>query len=208
MAKKRLLLVFDLNGTILYRHSHSSLSTTLEKCGNANGRAIYARPHLEELVRATFSAFDVAVWTSAEEQNAIPMVDSLKSFGFLRENLKFLWSRSRCKVVPRTSEEIKRAQEEKNTPSLYVKPVALKDLACLWKEMPEYSEENTLIIDDSLEKICQPQNSIVISGFSANSPRAEDDSALLLLSERLKQIDLLVAKGASLKDALLETGKN
>ncbi len=68
----------------------------------------------------------------------------------------------------------------------YVKPIAVKDLEKVWKHSPEtFGAKNTLIVDDSVEKIPQPENHLWIPTFE---PQKEEDDELQQLQAYLQQL--------------------
>lgn len=141
--QRAFLVVLDLNGVLLYRE----------------GKQLFPRPHVEEFLRFIMSNFVVAVWTSSEERNAVPIIESL--FGHWKERLLFQWYRSRCTMCP--TEE---------------KPYATrKDLQKIFDEWPEsFHAVNTIIVDDSREKCSHPDNALCPLPFLQ---RNDSDEGLL-----------------------------
>ncbi|KAJ1974035.1 hypothetical protein H4R34_004871 [Dimargaris verticillata] len=180
-TKVPLLVVLDLNGTLLHRSSSGS-----------EGRA---RPYLPDFLEFLVNTFHVMVWSSAQAQNVMRMVQC--HFAAASTQLEATWSRSRCRVqyVPKR------------------KPVAKKDLRRLWHNASSrcplptarsrdcgvyppradtplrtqgWSARNTLIIDDSLEKISDyPHNGLVVGTFHAKS---HNDRELQAVEHYLQQL--------------------
>ncbi|KAJ1980243.1 hypothetical protein H4R35_001193, partial [Dimargaris xerosporica] len=180
-SKVPLLVVLDLNGTLLHRSSSSS-----------EGRP---RPYLADFLAFLVDTFYVMVWSSAQAQNVVRMVQC--HFADASTQLEATWSRGRCRVqyIPKR------------------KPIAKKDLRRLWHHASNrcplptprsrdygvypprtdsplrtqgWSARNTLIIDDSLEKISgYPYNGLVVGTFHDKS---HDDRELEAVKHYLQQL--------------------
>src|ERR1700733_1054527 len=84
---RRVLIVLDLNGTLLHRLTKSS-DVAKAKCNPhvlvreplplfdtvVNSNPIIFRPHLKVFLKGLMDFADLAVWTSAMSKNAVPMV--------------------------------------------------------------------------------------------------------------------------------------
>jgi len=118
----RILLVFDVNGVLIYR------------AGAKNTGKL--RPYLDELLDVLdehSDRFAVAVWSSMAEWNLRPLVQSV--FKHRMKNLMFIWDQRWC-----TQKTVKTMK----------KPLMRKDL--IWVKKSRYGEffpENTLLIDDA-----------------------------------------------------------
>ena len=184
MQLKKILIVLDLNGTILHRIIKTG-STTIEdsfvKIAKMGKHSLYARPYLKDFFDFLVKYFDVAVWTSAEERNALAMIDSLSTSvpNCTRNAFKFIWSRNMCTL------------QEQSLPlgSSYIKPLALKKLSKIWQKFPtEFDYRNTIIIDDSEEKIHDIDNLLLVPTLDVSIPTATLDTALLQLIDYLQHI--------------------
>ena len=189
IGRSRILLVFDLNGTLMFRSKHfSEKLINVKNIFSINSLKVMLRPEIESFCEFIFDNFDVAVWTSAMAHNAKKLVNETSKIcpSFNQENLKFIYSRDKCTVTKWIGEEYeKRKAVSRNG---YVKDLASKDLETVWKEFStEYGPENTILIDDSSEKIVQPKNHILIPEF-LNEKRCESDDCLEKLKEYLSQL--------------------
>src|SRR5690606_24647798 len=77
----RLLVVLDLNGTILQRLKSAASLASIQKQVSSikleamiHGRPVISRPNAHLFLTNLLSVVDVAVWTSAQPKNAVPMV--------------------------------------------------------------------------------------------------------------------------------------
>lgn len=83
--KKQFLIVLDLNGTLLCRIKKSSEKQRLRANPYApkevsflcNTNQVYLRPHISAFLDSVFTMphIAVAVWTSAQRQNAVPLCE-------------------------------------------------------------------------------------------------------------------------------------
>ncbi|KAI8828782.1 HAD-like domain-containing protein [Chytriomyces cf. hyalinus JEL632] len=166
MSKRKLLVVLDLNGTLVDRLTkqherkmasqnalcpkHSDL--TLERC------RVFLRPYLDVFLRFLLDNFHVAVWTSAVSKNAHPMTEFImEPFGGA-EALEFVWNLS----MSFTSSHV-------------------------------WDETNTILLDDSASKSCRtPLNHLLIPTFSVwdlkATPNCDQDTTLLATMSYLKSL--------------------
>lgn len=122
----------------------------------------WKRPCLDAFIEWLFAHYEVAVWSSAWRKN----VDSLCEFVFTSEQrlrLLFEWDQSQCDAVHQP-------------PPL--RPIFTKPLAKVWAVLPHYNASNTLIVDDSLDKMAPnpTQCTLVTKSWS---PVVEDAPSLI-----------------------------
>jgi hypothetical protein len=104
------------------------------------------------------------VWTSAKRKNVEPVVNHI----FNDAPLLFRWYRDRCTI-----------------PSEIRWRECYKDLNALWRERPEWSPKNTILVDDSPRKAAyQPRNCLVVPTFEI-SHHSGQDTVLLSLQKYL-----------------------
>lgn len=155
----RILVILDLNGTLLYRPSR-------------NKKAMIARPFLIPFLRYLFSNFAVMVWSSARPENVAALVEQSLEKN-LREALVAQWARDAFCLKP----------------EFYNRNVQVyKNLDLVWgkdeiqKQHPDYEtggrfgQHNTVLIDDTILKAAaQPHNLLQISEFSATPQQMRED---------------------------------
>lgn len=187
--KNKLLIILDLNGTLLsklngsekkifFHHPNRDIN---EQNIGIYGNLIVLRPYFHYFIDLLFRHANVAIWTSALPKNSIPIVGHCFS-GFLNRenftrdygpiisnpdvpitdgfyNLSFLWSQDKCDQSTKINPETKKPN---------FKPEFKKRLKKVWSIFPDYNSSNTIIIDDSLEKIKpdEVKNSIIINSFN------------------------------------------
>ena len=94
------LVIFDLNGTLLYRARARKdkysidVPATAKMTGRIRGRNVYLRPFVEEVLNS--DKYDYAIWTSANPENANAMYDLLPNC----QRAQFVWNRSFCTANP------------------------------------------------------------------------------------------------------------
>lgn len=148
---QRLLIILDLNGTLVYRPNPNRQPTKIEH-----------RAFLREFLQYLFSNFSVMVWSSARPQNVQSMTDQVLP----RDQAGAL--------VARWARDSFGLSEKDYNLNVQV----YKDLRLVWskeeiqKQHPQYADgvrwcqRNTVLIDDSLEKaFAQPHNLIDIPEF-------------------------------------------
>ncbi|OAY70934.1 putative FCPy domain-containing protein [Ananas comosus] len=154
LSHQKKLLVLDLNGLLAdinqdYRNAHKADR-------KVNGKFVFKRPFCDEFLDFCFRNFKIGVWSSRKMYNVNYIVDFL--MGNLKDKLLFCWDQSKCTLTGyRTIENVH-------------KPLVLKELKKLWNkdepdlpwEKGEYSESNTLLVDDSPYKaLCNPPHTAI-----------------------------------------------
>jgi len=91
---------------------------------------LWKRPDIESFLEFIFKQYDVAVWSSARKHNV--EYQAKYALGDYYKQLVFVMDQSHC------------VKED---------DVFLKNLTVVWDQYPQYNESNTLIIDDSDEKM-------------------------------------------------------
>jgi hypothetical protein len=106
---------------------------------------------MKEFLDFLFKNFKVAVWTSNIAANAESIVSL--AFGERVKRLEFIYNREQCDLGANYSSK--------------------KDLRRIWNRYPEFTPDNTYIIDDEEDKILESQRSnyIYIPPFK---PEVED----------------------------------
>lgn len=128
---------------------------------------VYERPGLQKFLDVLFDNFGVAVWTAASKDYALFIVENILLQGRRGRKLDF--------VLFDLHGEL--SQQFSHCP---------KDLRLVWDTFPEYTPENTIIIDD-YDQVFGPQmeNSYPIPPFEASNPDAVNDNILADLASKL-----------------------
>lgn len=217
MTDRRFLVVLDLNGTILQRLKADAAFALLQRINPAiqmeakiHGRPVIARPGAKHFLTTLLTVADVAVWTSAQPKNAVPMVmlafggllskdyyealpeeynASYRNFAarkdfpqaFGRHPLSFLWTQNECQITGSSKTALVGDR----------KPEFCKDLRKIFQAFPgRYTERNTIMIDDSPKKIPKTlrRNLLQISEYDleADPMASVTDQALDFLGEYLE----------------------
>ena len=155
----RILVILDLNGTLLYRPSR-------------NNTKMIARPFLAPFLRYLFSNFAVMVWSSARPQNVAALVDQALEDD-LKKSLVAQWARGHFNLKPEHYNA--NVQVYKNLDLVWSKDE-------IQKQHPDYEtggrfgQHNTVLIDDTILKAsAQPHNLLQISEFSATKQQMQED---------------------------------
>lgn len=155
-APRPLLVVLDLNGTLLHRKNR--------------GASFLGRPKLHEFLHYLFATHDVMIWSSARRHNVAAMCQNLLSQAQLQA-LVAQWSREDLRLSPWAYNE---------------KVQVYKQLSWIWKDkdvqaknsnpVASWSQENTVLIDDSVDKAAsEPYNLIRIEEFEGRQEQMEVD---------------------------------
>ncbi|KAB5575929.1 HAD-like domain-containing protein, partial [Coniochaeta sp. 2T2.1] len=154
-----LLVIIDLNGTLLYRpNSHKA------------PRHFVLRPGAAEFLSfclsstQTQTSFKVMIWSSARPANVAAMLDKLPLTKSQRSDLVAVWGRDKFGLSP--EDYTRRVQCYKRLTKVWADP--LKDRteeAGGWVK-GGWSQGNTVLIDDSKEKArSEPYNAVEIPEF-------------------------------------------
>jgi TFIIF-interacting CTD phosphatase-like protein len=129
---------------------------------------VFERPNLQKFLDYIFEHFNVSVWTAATKEYALFIIDKI----ILRKNRKldFIFFSYHCSWSKKIGK-------------------GTKDLSLLWKKynIPNYNENNTLIIDDydHVSEI-QPNNCLVAVPFDVLKENSENDDYLERLQKELE----------------------
>ena len=140
---------------------------------------IFERPGLQSFLTFLFKNFTVSIWTAASKDYALFILDKVILNGKKNRNIDWIFFSYHCDI----SKNIKNGT---------------KDLSILWEdyEIPEYSEKNTLILDDYDEVYkTQPGNCIPVIPFNFKDDKSEDDEHLKVLQSEMENIIKDIEKG-------------
>lgn len=148
---QHLLVILDLNGTLLYRTNRGKRPTQ-----------VIPRPYCSKFLRDCTDKFSVAIWSSARPVNVRSMCNSMLSPS-VQSKILAIWARDKFNLSNR---------------DYNLRVTCYKRLTKLWDDKnismshPEYSrgirwnQTNTVLIDDSIEKAwTEPYNLIKIPEF-------------------------------------------
>ncbi|KAK3403503.1 hypothetical protein B0T20DRAFT_401102 [Sordaria brevicollis] len=149
-APKPILVVIDLNGTLLHRPSRQRPTKFVE------------RPFAKDFLKYCIDTFKVVIWSSARPQNVGFMCNQLLTKE-QRTKVVAIWGRDRFGLTQ--ADYDKRVQCYKRLKLLWADP-AVKAAMPEGAEEKEWSQANTVLIDDSAEKArSEPYNCITLPEF-------------------------------------------
>ena len=155
-----MLVIFDLNGVLLYRHPKGPLNFNRKADAYIGGRATFVRPYASALIYHLInSGHEVGIWTTAMQHNAHALIALL---GIPLQNLKFVWTSTQCHKTNRNDEKGK---------NLLTKP-----LSDVWNKFKEYNCTNTVIVDDSILKTTMNPKQSVCTTKSYTNPDENDQN--------------------------------
>jgi RNA polymerase II subunit A small phosphatase-like protein len=156
------LAVFDLDETLVHA---TKVQLPYPHSFKVGQYFVYVRPFARELISASASWFDIAVWSSSSEQYVEAVTAEL--FG-TPHPVKFSWSVSKC------------VQKIDHRSNGYV---YVKDLRKVIKY--GYAVDEIIMIDDSPEKLQrQPTRHLCLPAFTGDP----SDRELLIVIERLNTL--------------------
>lgn len=156
----RILVILDLNGTLLYRP-------------NRNKKTMIARPFLIPFLRYLFSNFAVMVWSSARPENVASLVEQSLEEN-LRKTLVAQWARDKFKLKPEHYNQ--NVQVYKNLDFVWSKD-EIQEQHPDYESGGRFGQHNTVLIDDTtLKAAAQPHNLLQISEFNATPQQMREDT--------------------------------
>ncbi|KAF2128727.1 HAD-like protein [Dothidotthia symphoricarpi CBS 119687] len=154
----QMLVILDLNGTLIYRP-------------NRNAKSMIARPFLKPFLRYLFSNFHVMVWSSARPHNVDSLVTQCLDTE-LRSMLVAIWARDSFSL----------SEHHYNMNVQVYKNLDLVWNSIIQQKHPYYAvgqrfgQHNTVLIDDSsLKANAQPHNLLEVPEFKADLQDVKQD---------------------------------
>ncbi|KAK3327897.1 HAD-like domain-containing protein, partial [Cercophora scortea] len=143
-----MLVVIDLNGTLLFRPSRRQPTKFL------------ARPHAHTFLSYCLETFHVVIWSSARPDNVRNMLAALLPSPEQRNRVIAAWGRDKFGL---SAEDYNlRTQCYKRLTRLWTDPI----VAAAHPDGEPWNQGNTVLIDDSAEKArSEPFNAITIPEF-------------------------------------------
>ncbi|KAF7448314.1 phosphoprotein phosphatase [Pyrenophora tritici-repentis] len=155
----QILVILDLNGTVLFRP-------------NRNSRTMIARPFLQPFLRYLFDNFKVMVWSSAKPENVKSLVSQALD-NDLRSKLVDVWGRESFGLS--ASHYAKNVQVYKNLKLVWCRG-QIQSFHPDYETGGRFGQHNTVLIDDSAIKAsAQPYNLLEIPEFSATPDQMNGD---------------------------------
>ncbi|KAI0011159.1 hypothetical protein F4779DRAFT_574516 [Xylariaceae sp. FL0662B] len=167
---RRILVVIDLNGTLLFRPSRTNPTSFIE------------RPHARVFLSYCIEVFNVVIWSSAKPNNVYSMCKQLMTEEQL-SRVVAIWGRDRFNLS--RSDYTKRVDCYKRLTTLWADPAIAASHPDA-ENGARWSQKDTVLVDDSVEKArSEPYNLVEIPEFKGN-PR-EDDRVLPQVHDYLNE---------------------
>ncbi|KAJ4250578.1 hypothetical protein NW762_011837 [Fusarium torreyae] len=148
---RRILIVMDLNGTLLYRPNKKRPFNFVE------------RPHAKSFLNYCLDTFYVAIWSSARPENVSKMVDNLLT-PEQRERCLLVWGRDSFGLSKADYDT--KVQVYKRLTTVWSNPRVLSSHPQAHKG-GHWDQSNTILVDDSFEKArSEPFNLLPLPEFS------------------------------------------
>lgn len=147
---QHLLVVIDLNGTLLFRPSRRQPTKFI------------ARPNTRQFLKYCINTFTVVIWSSAKPENVKNMCDAILTPD-LRKKVVAIWGRDKFGLS--RSDYDMRVQCYKRLTKLWSDNKIARSHP-LWASGGRWNQTNTVLVDDSLEKgRSEPFNLVEIPEF-------------------------------------------
>ncbi|RYP76221.1 hypothetical protein DL770_007263 [Monosporascus sp. CRB-9-2] len=147
---RKILVVIDLNGTLLYRPNRKNPSSFIE------------RPHARRFLSYCIETFVVAIWSSAKPDNVRKMCDQLMT-PTQQKKVVAIWGRDKFGLS--RSDYKQRVQCYKRLSALWSAPEVARSHPN-YANGSRWGQADTVLVDDSLEKArSEPYNLIPIPEF-------------------------------------------
>ncbi|KAK3370161.1 HAD-like domain-containing protein, partial [Podospora didyma] len=151
---RAMLVVIDLNGTLLFRPSRNHPTKFVE------------RPHARRFLEYCIATFYVVIWSSARPQNVNNMCRQLLSPD-QQQRVVDVWARDRFGLT--AADYSTRTQCYKRLTKLWADPVVAASHPDAGAGSGAWNQGNTVLIDDSIEKArSEPFNAITIPEFNGD----------------------------------------
>lgn len=148
---RRILVILDLNGTLLYRPTRKQPTNFVE------------RPHARRFLAYCLDSFHLAVWSSARPENVQRMLAQLLT-SEQRQRCVVIWGRDRFGLSQDDYDS--RVQCYKRLSSMWDHPDVLASHPHA-SQGGRWDQSNTVLVDDSPEKgRSEPHNILPIPEFS------------------------------------------
>ncbi|KAM0713539.1 hypothetical protein Q7P37_010501 [Cladosporium fusiforme] len=157
---KKLLIILDLNGTLLLRSNRGSNYTP--------------RPNVHPFLSYCLAHHTLIVWSSARPHNVTAMVEQLFTRK-QREKLVKVWSREHLRLGEHYNEKVQVYKqlswlwEDAEVQASFPPPASEFKVEDGWKEPPavKWDQSNTVLLDDSMDKAAsEPHNLLQIDEFT------------------------------------------
>jgi hypothetical protein len=163
-----ILVVIDLNGTLLHRPSRQAPHTFIE------------RPHARSFLTYCIDTFHVVIWSSARPDNVKKMCRQMLT-PEQRRRVIAMWGRDKFGLTP--VDYNSRVQCYKRLTTLWENPL----IASAHPTGGSWNQGNTVLIDDSTEKArSEPYNAITLPEFVGNT--RENPEVLPLVHDYLNTL--------------------
>ncbi|KAH6606365.1 hypothetical protein Trco_005518 [Trichoderma cornu-damae] len=158
---RRIFVIIDLNGTLLYRPNKRQPFNFIQ------------RPHARQFLDYCIDTFHVAIWSSARAENVDKMVSQLLS-PQQRARCVVIWARDKFNLSP--ADYSARVQCYKRLTSIWNDPSVMASHPAA-AHGQRWDQTNTVLVDDSAEKgRSEPYNILQLPEFEG--PKAEPPDVL------------------------------
>mmetsp|Transcript_19004 Transcript_19004/g.47063 ORF Transcript_19004/g.47063 Transcript_19004/m.47063 type:complete len:341 (+) Transcript_19004:204-1226(+) len=141
------LLICDVNGILCHRVRVDPYPDIpyRESTKKVSGTHVIPRPGLNDFWQFLSQHFCLAIWTSAKPKSAQALVKAIIP-DHIQQKLIFVWAQNQCHIQSQDDSDPGDPIDERNA-------IFVKSLNKVYSRYPLWNSTNTLLIDDSREKI-------------------------------------------------------
>lgn len=170
------LLICDINGILCHRvrrdpYPHLAFRESIKK---VSGTPVIPRPGLGEFLEFLSLHFCLAIWTSAKPKSAQLLVKAIIPES-VRSKLIFLWAQNQCQAKSQGDEEDVINNEQA--------AVFVKSLRRVYNRYPLWNPNNTILMDDSKEKIASQDAENVLQPIPMNGKQSSAELSQLGITD-------------------------
>jgi hypothetical protein len=158
-SPQHLLIVIDLNGTLLYRPNRTK------------PKNFSMRPHAQTFLKYCADTFKVVIWSSARAENVIAMCNTILTPD-IRNRVTAIWGRDKFGLSK--GDYDKRVQCYKRLSWIWKDPIIAASHPA-FHEGYRWDQSNTVLIDDSREKArTEPHNLVEVPEWFGDMHERDD----------------------------------
>lgn len=150
------LLILDLNGVLFSKVGKGEGNFIMENNTNYD---LLVQDDMIPFLQKCEKLFDIAIWSSTTEKNAIPMIQYIEKYGI---EFKFVWFRDRTQLNPfyLINPKVKKYDTIKDIRQVLLSPEINRER--------RYTPNDILIVDDEYNKVRMNKHFIIAKHSSRN----------------------------------------
>lgn len=142
------LIVLDYNGIFVEKvyNNPDFVSKWNNESFTINKMTFFVNPDIRNFIETIKTRYRIAIWSSCTKNTLLLSLE--KIFPDWQNIFEFVWYRDRCLPSPNPINSWD----------------VIKPLDVVFKEFPQYNDNNCIIVDDSLAKVSMNKHYIIFNG--------------------------------------------